>query len=189
MIFQFSALEETAQLFDFSNFQYARIFDFIESWQSYWIFQNLKILGIFITLVLLIILVWLKIKTHKVKPKPSLIQEISPPQTAPGGPWQARWEEIKRHIDSPKEGEWKFAVIEADALMNDALKRAGFAGETMGERLQNIQSGQIQNLDALWEAHKIRNRLAHDSDYFLRYAEAKRAVSQFEKILKELGVL
>ena len=73
--------------------------------------------------------------------------------------------------------------------MNDALKRAGFAGETMGERLQNIQSGQIQNLDALWEAHKIRNRLAHDSDYFLRYAEAKRAVSQFEKILKELGVL
>lgn len=189
MIFQFGAIEKTAELFDFTNFQYAQIFDFIENMQSYWIIQNLKVLGIVTTVILLGILIWLKIKTRKVKPAPTLIQEISPPATAPGGPWQARWEEIKRHIDSPKEGEWKFAVIEADALTNDALKRGGFVGETMGERLTSIQPGQIQNLDALWEAHKIRNRLAHDSGYFLRYAEAKRAINQFEKVLKELAVL
>ena len=100
----------------------------------------------------------------------------------------ARWEEVLKHITSTREAEWKFAVIEADKVVDDILKNA-YPGETMGERLLNITKGQLDTLDGLWEAHKIRNRLVHDADYFLRYAEAKKAVLLFERTLRELQAL
>ncbi len=100
----------------------------------------------------------------------------------------SRWEEIMQHIESIREGEWKFAIIEADKLVDDQLKNL-FAGETMGERLMNIDKTQLLSIDGLWEAHKVRNRLAHESNYFLRHAEAVRAIRLYEQTLKELGVL
>ena len=73
--------------------------------------------------------------------------------------------------------------------VDHVLKSSGYPGDTMGERLKNIDKAQIVTLDGLWEAHKIRNRLAHDLNYFLRYGEAKRAVQLYEKTLKELNAL
>ena len=108
---------------------------------------------------------------------------------ASGGALQARWDEILQHIGSTREGEWKFAVIEADKLVDDTLRSAGYPGDTLGERLMNIESGQIQTLDGLWDAHKTRNRLVHDTNYFLRYSVAKRVIQLYEETLKELGAL
>src|SRR3989344_2079440 len=61
--------------------------------------------------------------------------ELNPPLEAPTA-YNARWEEIKRHVSSFVEAEWKLAVIEADKFVDDVLKTAGFAGESMGERLR-----------------------------------------------------
>jgi len=105
-----------------------------------------------------------------------------------GGLLQDQWDDILRHIDSPREGEWKFAVIEADTLTDNILKNY-FPGDTMGERLMNIDKTKLLAIDDVWEAHKIRNRLAHDTNYFLRHAEALRAIHLFENALKELGVI
>lgn len=111
------------------------------------------------------------------------------PEPAFGGASQSRWEEITRHVDSEQESEWKFAIIEADKLVNDLLKQAGYPGDTMGERLMSIEKGQLLSLEGLWEAHKIRNKLAHDTNYFLRYAEARRAINLYADTLKELGII
>jgi len=119
----------------------------------------------------------------------NLLKSIVPPETAKESPLGSRWEEIQKHLNSNKEAEWKFAVIEADNLVDGVLKASGYPGDTMGERLKNIDKSQIVTLDGLWEAHKIRNRLAHDPNYFLRYGEAKRAVQLYEKTLKELNAL
>ncbi len=110
------------------------------------------------------------------------------PKASPGA-MTARWEEIVRHLNSNVEAQWRFSLIEADKLVEDILRRAGFPGDTMGERLTNIQSGQLETIDGLWEAHKLRNRIAHDLNYFLRYTEAKRAIGQFEATLRELSAL
>lgn len=108
------------------------------------------------------------------------------PESASGGAGQSKWEEVLRHLDSNREAEWKFAIIEADKLVDDLLKSAGYLGDTMGERLMNIEKGQFLSLEGLWEAHKIRNKLVHDTNYFLRYAEARRAVGQYENALREI---
>lgn len=151
--------------------------------------DTLKIVMTFLTVILAILFVYILLRSRELGDQPSVISEIAPPAPARGGAMQARWDEILRHMDSAKEAEWKFALIEADKLVDDVLRKAGFPGDMLGERLMNIQEGQLTTLDGLWEAHKIRNRLVHDMDYFLRYSEAKRAIEAYEQTLKELGGL
>jgi len=153
----------------------------------------LKLVGSVATPILIILIVWTFVKFFKLAKaiklaSPTQVTDVAPVES-PGGALQARWNEISRHIESTNEGEWKFAVIEADKLVDDVLKSAGYQGETMGERLMNIDKSQLVSLDVLWDAHKTRNRLVHDANYFLRYAEAKRAVKFYEETLKELGGL
>jgi hypothetical protein len=152
-----------------------------------------------LVLGLLIYIVQAKLRALATPPPKEPIEELSLdngvvrssgiPAPAQGGWAMARWAEIKRHMDSPKETEWRFAIIEADKLVDEVLKRAGYAGDTFGERLSNIQPGQLQSLDGLWSSHKVRNRVAHDMNYFLRYTEAKQAIAGFEATLEELEML
>jgi len=111
------------------------------------------------------------------------------PAAVPGGVLRGRWDAILHSLDSTRETDWKIAVIEADKLVDDALARAGFPGETFGDRLSNIGPGTLVSLDGVWWAHKVRNRLAHDVDYFLRYTEARQAVGYFEAALNELQLI
>ena len=142
------------------------------------------------SLILFSLFIFNFIRTDKfLRARVDLLKSIVPPEAAKESPFGSRWDEVKRHLDSTKEAEWKFAVIEADSLIDYVLKSSGYSGDTMGERLKNIDKTQIVTLDGLWEAHKIRNRLAHDASYFLRYGEAKRAVQLYEKTLKELQAL
>lgn len=107
-----------------------------------------------------------------------------------GGPLQTQWNDIMQHIESTREGEWKFAVIEADTLVDNVLKNY-FPGETMGERLKGINRDKTKllTIDGLWDAHMVRNKLSHETNYFLRHAEALRAIRSFEASLKELGAI
>ena len=99
----------------------------------------------------------------------------------------ARWDEIKRHLDSDNQIEWKMAVIEADSLFDDIMKKIGYSGESLGERLKNIEPSDFDNLQNIWEAHKVRNRLAHDpAKIEFTHDEAKNTIEKYEKALKEL---
>ena len=169
------------------GFQLAQIGDYFP-----FLGENLDTLKIVISLltgIVFLLLVIVVIKLNRLAAKRiDIAKIIAPPSPASSGV-NARWEEVQRHINSTREAEWKFAVIEADKIIDDTLKNAGFSGETMGERLINIEQGQLTTLEGLWTAHKIRNRLAHDINYFLRYAEAKRAVQLYEKTLRELEAI
>lgn len=167
-----------------------QILDFFSSLLAHDGFRSdIKFVSFFITITLLTLLIILFFKLTRLTPiQIDLVKEISPPPSASSST-DARWQEILRHISSTREAEWKFAVIEADKLVNEILKISGFPGETLGERLMNTDKARLVSIDSLWEAHKIRNRLAHDSNYFLRYSEAKRAVILYEKTLRELGIL
>ena len=149
--------------------------------------DQIQMIAGYVSIILIIFMIILFINIGRLtKNRVNLVREINPPEPAPGRALTARWQEITRHIDSIREAEWKFAIIEADKLVDDMLRKSGFVGDTMGERLMAIEKGQLLTLDGLWEAHKIRNRLAHEPNYFLRHGEAKRAMNQYEATLKEL---
>lgn len=175
--------------FNIGNYTLAQILDYLPGFGPDETWNVIKLILIIFSFLLGILLVTVIIKMNRlIGAQVNLVKEILPPSSAKSG-LNARWNEIEKHINSTREAEWKFAVIEADKLTDELLKGAGFQGDTMGDRLMNIQPGQLITLQGLWEAHKIRNRLAHDINYFLRYTEAKRAVGLYEKTLKELQAI
>lgn len=96
------------------------------------------------------------------------------------------WAKITGRLETGLESEYKLAVIEADSILNDILKRMGFGGETLGERLEKLTAATLPNLKQVWEAHKIRNNIVHDPDYRLTLDEARRVLEIYEQALRDL---
>lgn len=99
------------------------------------------------------------------------------------------WNKIKARLDTGLEAEYKLAVLEADSMMDDVLKRMGFAGSSLGERLDKLTAVSLPNLDEVRLAHQIRSDIVHDPDYKLSLGEAKKALAIFEKSLIDLQAL
>ncbi|MFH1036921.1 MAG: hypothetical protein V1756_02580 [Patescibacteria group bacterium] len=100
-----------------------------------------------------------------------------------------QWQKIKVRLETGMETEYKLAVIEADSLTDDILKRMGFFGETLGERLEKVTTAILPDIAELAEAHKIRNNIVRDPDYRLSADETKKVIGSYEKALVELQAL
>ncbi len=83
---------------------------------------------------------------------------------------------------------YSMAVLKADSLVDEALRHANIKGGTMGERLNN-SAGLLKDLNATWSAHKLRNRIAHETNSEPTAMECQRALRQFKRALKDLGAL
>ncbi|MDO8663779.1 MAG: hypothetical protein Q7K28_03010 [Candidatus Wildermuthbacteria bacterium] len=99
------------------------------------------------------------------------------------------WLKIKARMDTGIESEYKLAVIEADAMLDDTLKRMGFGGESLGERLERLTIASLPNLEEIKAIHNVRNNIVHDPDYRLSLEEARRVIAVFEKSLTDLQAL
>ncbi len=100
--------------------------------------------------------------------------------------YQKKWLEILARVKT-YDG-MILAVIDADKLFDEALKKRSYRGKTMGERLVAAQH-EISDNDSVWYAHKLRNRLVHEPTVRLRKNEAKNALAGFRQGLKDLGAL
>ena len=100
------------------------------------------------------------------------------------GHFHDKWVELLIRVRTP-EG-MILAIIDADKLLDEALKKKNFKGKTMGERLVSAQRSLSDN-DAVWYAHKLRNRLVHEPDVRLGKKEARTALEGFKKGLNDLG--
>ena len=101
--------------------------------------------------------------------------------------YQKQWQAIESYKKNGGAG-LQLAIFEADKLLDHALKGRGFSGETMGERLKSAR-GAFMNNDAVWNAHKLRNRLAHEQQVSLNGVSVDGALRGFKAALKDLGAL
>ena len=100
-----------------------------------------------------------------------------------------KWEKIKERLGTGSEPEAKLALIEADSLLDEALKDQGYAGESLGERLEKLTVDILPNLAKTQEVHKIRNNIIHDPTYKFNLEEAKKALGVYQKALTNLDAL
>ena len=97
-----------------------------------------------------------------------------------------RWQKVLDHTHSDNASEWRLAIIEADVMLEDMLKALSYHGDGVGEMLKAVDPTNMLTLDNAWEAHKVRNRIAHSgSDFELNERETKRVVALFESVFKE----
>lgn len=97
------------------------------------------------------------------------------------------WQRVKDLINSGDEHKATQAVMEADKLMDLVLKKK-VSGDDMGGRLRNAKGlFSADGYNRVWEAHKLRNRLAHEVGVEVPLQRARSAVSDFAKGFRELG--
>lgn len=102
---------------------------------------------------------------------------------------QSKWLEVGAMMQEGGPANYRQAIMEADKLI-DMVLRSKVPGDTMGERLKNARGlFHRTTYDRLWTAHKIRNKLAHEAEFEGLSSDAKMAVRNFEKALRELRVL
>ena len=100
--------------------------------------------------------------------------------------FRRRWQELQKHL--PDKSTWPLAVIDADKLLDEALKRRRYKGKTMGERLVSAQR-QLTSNDTVWYGHKLRNKLVHEEYDLTKKSEVKAALLGYLQALKDLGAL
>ena len=99
------------------------------------------------------------------------------------------WKDVERHFFAGDENDLKIAIIEADKALDNALRNAGITGATLGDRLKRLKPNQLPNLDNVWQAHKLRNQIAHDAEMSLKRDAAERALTIYRAALETLGAL
>ncbi len=121
--------------------------------------------------------------------KTAPISPVAATKTAPSKKNIDLWQKVRTRISSDDENERKLAIVSADSLIDKILELAGYQGANLGERLKNINSSELESLQDMWEAHKVRNRIAHEPHLALSKQEAARTLAHYEKVLKELRYL
>jgi hypothetical protein len=100
-----------------------------------------------------------------------------------------RFAELKTHLESENPNDWKLAIIEADIILEKALKDKGYAGPTIGDMLKSVAPSSMQSLQDAWDAHLVRNKIAHSGeDFVLTHKIARETIVQYDRVFAELGV-
>ena len=123
-------------------------------------------------LIVLLVISWLAIRLR--------------PKRLDTAKFKIRWQEVQGLCR--KAETWPLAVINADKLLDDALKLRKHKGKTMGERLVSAQR-QLSNNDSVWFGHKLRNKLVHEEVPQLQKKEVQTALQGLRQALRDLGAL
>lgn len=102
--------------------------------------------------------------------------------------YRKRWLTIEQQLMKEQPHSYHLAILNADKLLDHALKERGVKGQTMGERMKNMQSA-WSNANAVWGAHKLRNQIAHEQDVHISYDDARRALANFKQALRDVGAI
>ena len=98
----------------------------------------------------------------------------------------SKWEKVIVHINSTNPSDWKLAILECDIMLSEILEKMGYMQPSIGDKLKSIEPSDFTNIEAAWEAHKIRNAIAHEgSDFMINEREAKRVIGLYEAVFRE----
>lgn len=106
------------------------------------------------------------------------------------GTKNSRWNTIQQRVSENNPESWRVAIIEADIFLDEILTNAGYVGQSLGEKLKSANSHSFTTIQDAWEAHKVRNEIAHTgSDFILTKKTAQETLIRFERVFKEFGVI
>lgn len=103
---------------------------------------------------------------------------------------QLRWQRILEQISKDDEHAWRLAILEAYIMLNELLDVQGYRGETMADKMKSVDRSNFTTIDMAWEAHKVRNKIAHEgSEHSLTHREARRVIDMYANVFREFKIL
>lgn len=99
---------------------------------------------------------------------------------------QLRWNRIMEEVSSGNERNLRLAILEADIMLSELLDVLGYKGETMADKMRQVERADFNTIDLAWEAHRARNAIAHQgTTASLGAQEANRIINLYAKIFRE----
>lgn len=100
------------------------------------------------------------------------------------------FESIENLALSNHNADWRVAIIEADLLLEDTLTKRGYTGKGLGEMLTNMGQNAFQTYSYAWQAHKVRNNIAHGGmNYELTKEETMRTIQMYRAVMQEFDAV
>jgi hypothetical protein len=175
-------------------------YDWFGSIQNFWLLLpdyavslmiRLFSFSFILSIVLLVVLVWTSNNIIHIRKKMhenldlTVIEKVTKDFSAPVIV-NDKWQGVITHINSTNSSDWKLAILECDIILSDLLEKMGYMQESISEKLKAVEPSDFTSIECAWEAHKIRNKIAHDgSDFMINEREAKRVIGLYEVVFRE----
>lgn len=158
------------------------------------IYSRYVVLSVFLSLALIILLIIYSRKELNIRKK--IMSKILPKEGEVKNNIEKivvenkKWKLIEEHLNSDDPSKWRLAILEADIMLHELLESMQLPGDGVGEKLKNVEASDFDHLNEAWEAHKIRNAIAHQgSDFLITQKEAKRVLRLFELVFEEFEII
>lgn len=139
-----------------------------------------------IAVFFLVVILYVMVRRYEMKQE--MQRQTNMPMTADIQEYKKndRWQTVLDHVNSPNPSDWRLAIIEADNILEEMMNVMGYQGDNLGEKLKSVEPSDFNTLQNAWEAHKVRNKIAHEGLSFkIDQREAKRVISLFETVFRE----
>lgn len=166
------------------------LYEFLEWIAKYW--PIVALISLLLCILLLIGIVRYSIKLKEVKKKDEEMYGTIITQTESDGEVakNERWIKVLEHLNTESQAEWRAAVIEADIILDEMMLKMGYQGDNLGERLKGVEKSDFTTVDLAWEAHKVRNTIAHEgSNFMLSKREVKRVIDLYRRVFEEFNFI
>ncbi|MEX2014073.1 MAG: hypothetical protein WD896_01825 [Parcubacteria group bacterium] len=159
------------------------------------IWPTWKLIAVSVSTLLIVGIIYNLKKTHDINVEERKIYNPDPASPAAmehavSKPRNEKWEKVMAYANSTNSSDWKLAIIEADVILEELMRTLGYRGESLGEMLKSVDKSDFLTIEDAWEAHKVRNSIAHSGGTFqLSDRETRRVIALFEKVFKEFQVI
>ena len=155
--------------------------------------ESIKIISQFLIIVFIFIILYSLVRLYemqrdKEKKEIDIENEKTKIESLPEK--NLRWIQIEEYIRSNNQNDWRSAIIEADNILDNLTIKLGFSGNSLGERLKSVDKSDFRKLDSAWEAHKVRNRIAHDGiDFEISQKQAQDTIDLYKEVFTEFNII
>jgi FlaA1/EpsC-like NDP-sugar epimerase len=157
-----------------------------ETFVRFWSFYTA--ISLFVSLLLAMVIIYCIIRIEQIRKHERMKVEATahPVAARDISRTQLRWNRIVEEASSDNEQNWRLAILEADIMLNELLDSLGYKGETMADKMRQVERGDFNTIDIAWEAHRARNAIAHQGlSSPLSPREARRIVGLYERVFRE----
>lgn len=108
------------------------------------------------------------------------------PKKLKANKFEKKWKELQ--LFCRDKTTWKDAIVAADRLLDEALRKRKYSGGSMGERLVSAHKI-FTDHDSVWQAHNLYKKLDGNPSLKPRESDVKSALLAFRQALRDLGAL
>jgi hypothetical protein len=142
------------------------------------------------TLVAIGVLVYATVRFRQTEEEEAPKYTTEEPGVAEVTTERSRWNHIAALVESTSENDWRQAIIEADIMLDDLLAMHGYEGDSVGEKLKQGDPARFRTLRDAWDAHMVRNQIAHEGSAFaLTDQIAYRTIAKYKNVFEEFRAI